>query len=161
MSGPVARQLESTATPPTGMSARTAMRLEHAIIGLGVFALALIFQPFSLSLFGVGCALVVVAGLINNLLPLCKQGAPMRSLAIAGLVVVDIFCVMLLASIAAAHLYGVLFVNATAPDAADPFYAQPFVWGVAVVAALLAAAIWTLGARTSIENQVRRKHSRG
>jgi hypothetical protein len=54
---------------------------------------------------------------------------------------------MLLIAIAAAYLYGALFVNATAPDVNDPFYQQPFVWGVAFVAALLAAAVATLRAR--------------
>ena len=45
-----------------------------------------------------------------------------------------------------------LFVNATAPDIADPFYLQPFVWGIAVVAALLAAAIWALRAGSRVES---------
>ena len=59
---------------PGGMSPAAAQRLEWAFIGLGILALALIFQPFSLTLFGVGCALVVFAGLANNLLPLCQPG---------------------------------------------------------------------------------------
>ena len=46
-----------------------ALRLEYFIIGLGIFALVLIFQPFSLTLFAMGSVLVVLAGLINNLLP--------------------------------------------------------------------------------------------
>jgi hypothetical protein len=133
------------------MSPRAAAGLEHAIIGLGVFALALIFQPFSLLLFGVGCALVVMAGLINNLLPLCQPGVPFRSIVIGGLIVADIFCVMLLVAIAAAHLYGAFFVDAMAPDLVPPFYLQPFVWAIAVIAAGLAAAIWALLARNRVE----------
>ena len=144
--------LEKKRTPPMGMSPRTALRVEYAIISLGVFALALIFQPFSLLLFGVGCALVVLAGLANNLLPLCQSGVPLRSVVNAGLIVADIFCIMLLVAIAAAHLYGAFFVNATAPDTADPFYRQPFVWGIAILASLLAAAIWALNARNRDEN---------
>ena len=128
------------------MGPRTALRLEYATIGLGILALALIFQPFSLFLFGVGCALVVLAGFANNLLPLCQPGVPLRSVATAGLTVAMIFCVALLISIAAAHLYGVLFVNAIAPNTSDPFYRQPFVWGIAVVAVLLAAALAALRA---------------
>jgi hypothetical protein len=134
------------------MSPRAAIRLEYAIIGLGVFALALIFQPFSLSLFGIGCALVIIAGLINNLLLLCQPGVPLRSVVNGGLIVANIFCVMLLVSITTAHLYGVVFINATAPDAADPFYLQPFVWGIAIVAVLLAMAIWMLRRRNRVEN---------
>jgi hypothetical protein len=115
---------DAAEAPPVGMSPGAARRLEFGIIGLGVLALALIFQPFSLLLFGLGCGLVVTAGLVNNLLPLCHPGVPSRSVLRAALIVADIFCAMLLASIAAAHLYGVFFVNAIAPDLSDPFYLQ-------------------------------------
>ena len=142
--------VEHSRAPPTGMNARAALRLEYAIIGLGVFALALIFQPFSLTLFGAGCALVVGAGLVNNLLPLCQTGVPLRSVGVAALIVADIFCVMLLVAIPAAHLYGAYFVISTAPDTVDPFYLQPFYWGIAFVAVLLGAAIWMLQARKRI-----------
>jgi hypothetical protein len=142
---------DAAGAPPVGMSPGAARRLEFGIIGLGVLALALIFQPFSLLLFGLGCGLVVMAGLVNNLLPLCRPGVPSRSVLRAALIVADIFCAMLLASIASAHLYGVFFVNAIAPDLSDPFYLQPFVWGVAATAVLLAAAIWTLHPGTRIE----------
>jgi hypothetical protein len=155
MSEPTGCELEAMRSPATGMSPRAALRLEYGIIGLGVFALGLIFQPFSLPLFGVGCGLVVLAGLINNLLPLCQPGVQMRSIAIAALIVADIFCGMLLVSIAAAHLYGVFFVKATAPDTASPFYLQPFVWGVAAVAALLAFAIWKLRANDRLAYKAR------
>jgi len=124
-----------------GMSASTALRMEYAIIGLGIFALVLIFQPFSLTLFGAGCVLVVLAGLVNNLLPLCQPGIPVGSLVNAGLIVALIFCVIMLLSIAAAHLFGVFFVNALAPDTSDPFYRMPFVWGVGATAVALAIAI--------------------
>jgi hypothetical protein len=124
-----------------GMSAQTAVRVEYSIIGLGIFALALIFQPFSLTLFGVGCALVVLAGLVNNLLPLSQPGVPVRALIDAALIIALIFSIVMLLSITAAHLYGVFFANAAAPDTSDPFYRQPFVWGVAALAAALAAII--------------------
>ncbi len=62
----------------TGMSPRGALRLELFIIGLGLFALVLIFQPFSLTLFAIGSGLVVLAGLVNNLLPLAQPGVPDR-----------------------------------------------------------------------------------
>jgi hypothetical protein len=125
----------------SGMSARVALRAEYTIIGIGVFALALIFQPFSLRLFGFGCGLVVLAGLINNLLPLCRPGVAPITLVRAGLIVAFIFCVLMLVSLTAAYLYGVFFVTALSPDDSVPFYRQPFVWGIAVVAAVLAVAI--------------------
>lgn len=94
-----------------GMSARSAMRVEFSIIGLGMLALALIFQPFSLALFGVGCALVVVAGLVNNLLPLCEPGVTVRSLVRGGLIIAGVFVAMLIVALASAYLYGLFFVG--------------------------------------------------
>ena len=137
-----------TMAAPEGMSARAAVRVEFAIIGLGILALVLIFQPFSLTLFGIGAGLVVLAGLVNNLLPLAQPGTTVRTLITVALVIALIFCIVLLLSIAAAHLYGVFFLTpvagSTATAASDPFYLQPFVWGVAATAAVLAAAVTLL-----------------
>jgi hypothetical protein len=127
-----------------GMGPLASQRLEWTFIGLGILALALIFQPFSLTLYGLGCALVVFAGLANNLLPLCQPGIAYRSLVVAVLIVALAFCIVMLISISAAHLYGVFFVNATTPATGDPFYRQPFVWGVAGAAIALAARLTTL-----------------
>ena len=135
--------------PQTGMTAGGALRLELFIIGLGLFALILIFQPFSITLFAIGSGLVVLAGLVNNLLPLAQPGVPVRSVVIVALVVAMIFCIVLLVSIYAAHLYGVFFLKPPDPNtvtgkaalAALPFYRQPFVWTLALVAAGLAAII--------------------
>ena len=46
-----------------GMSPATARTIEHAIIGLCVAALVMIFQPFSLILYGIGAGLWCWAGL--------------------------------------------------------------------------------------------------
>lgn len=94
-----------------GMSVRTATYVEYGIIGLGILALLLIFQPFSLTLFGVGCALVVFAGLVNNLLPLCEPGVPLATLIRMALVIFGIFIAVTALAILAAHLYGVFFVG--------------------------------------------------
>jgi hypothetical protein len=133
----------------TGMTARAALCLELFIIGLGIFALVLIFQPFSLTVFAIGSGLVVLAGLVNNLLPLAQPGVQVRSVVVVALVVAMIFCIVLLVAISAAHLYGVFFLKPPDPNtvtgkaaiAALPFYKQPFVWTLAVVAAGLAAII--------------------
>ncbi|MGL6182155.1 MAG: hypothetical protein ACRC2G_08285 [Aestuariivirga sp.] len=131
------------------MTPRGALRLEYFIIGLGIFALLLIFQPFSLKLFAIGSGLVVLAGLINNLLPLARPGVPVSSVINVAMIVVMIFCIVLLISIAAAHLYGVFFLKPPDPNttagkvqlATKPFYLQPLVWYIAAVAAALAVAI--------------------
>lgn len=135
--------------PTTGMSAKTALRLEFFIIGLGLLALVMIFQPFSIAIFAFGSGLVVLAGLFNNLLPLAQPGVQVRSVFIVALVVAMIFCIVLLISISAAHLYGVFFLQPPDPNtvtgkaalATPPFYMQPFVWDLAIVATALAALI--------------------
>jgi hypothetical protein len=103
--------MNSSKPQPAGMSVMTATNVEYAIIGIGVLALFLIFQPFSLALFGVGCALVVFAGLMNNLLPLCEPGVPVSTLIKAGLVIAAIFVVVLIIALTSAYLYGELFVK--------------------------------------------------
>jgi hypothetical protein len=93
------------------MGVANATRLEYAIIGLGVLALILIFQPFSLSLFGIGCGLVVLAGLLNNLLPLCEPQTSLRAVAKVTLIVAAIFVIVVGLAILSAHYYGVFFVG--------------------------------------------------
>lgn len=132
-----------------GMTRQGALRLEYFIIGLGIFALLLIFQPFSLQLFAIGGMLVVIAGLINNLLPLAQPGVSSRSVVTVGMVVIMVFLIVILVAIAAAHLYGVFFLKPPDPNttagkvqlATPPFWMQPLVWGIAGVAAALAVVI--------------------
>ncbi len=133
----------------SGMTPAAAFRMEAAIIGLGMLALVLIFQPFSLTLFAIGSALVVLAALVNNLLPLAEPGVPVRTVVTIALIVAMIFCIVLLLSIAAAHMYGVAFLQPPDPNTAPgrlalatpPFYLQPFVWVLAALAAVLAFAV--------------------
>ena len=93
--------------PAPGMKPGTARMLEYTIIGIGVAALLLIFQPFSLVLFGIGCGLVVFAGLANNLLPLAQPGVPAAAVIKAAVIVAILFLVVTGLSIGAAVLYGV------------------------------------------------------
>jgi hypothetical protein len=89
-----------------GMTARQAAVLEWSIIGLCAAALILIFQPFSLTLYGVGAGLVVLGGLAFNLIPLCRPGTPARKVATVALIVLVILVVVVALSIGAALLYG-------------------------------------------------------
>jgi hypothetical protein len=140
-----------------GMSAATAQKVEYAIIGIGILALVMIFQPFSIALFTAGSVLVVLAGLINNLLPLAQPGVPKRSVIKAAMIVAMIFCITLLVAIFAADLYGVFFLAPPNPDtlagkaqlAAKPWYMHSFTWSVAIVALVLAALIALQGRRRS------------
>lgn len=102
---------ERDATLATGMSARTAGVIEFAIIGLCIVALAMIFQPFSLLLFSIGCVLVVVGALSFNLVPLAVPGVPLRSVGTAGIIVLVLLVVIVGLAILSAWLYGVYFVK--------------------------------------------------
>ena len=132
-----------------GMTPAGARKLEYAIIGLGVLALLLIFQPFTITLFTIGCILVVLAGLINNLLPLAQPGVSLRTVLKVAMIVAMIFCITLLVAIYAAHLYGVFFLAPPNADtlagkaqlAAKPWFMHPFTWTIAVIACVLAGLI--------------------
>jgi len=132
-----------------GLTPTAALTLEYSIIGLGVFALLMIFQPFNISLFTAGCALIVLAGLVNNVLPLAQSGVSKRSLATVAMVVAMIFCMVLLASIVVAHLYGVFFLKSPDPNTvlgrvqlnATPWYMHGFTWTIAIIAGALAGLI--------------------
>ena len=136
--------------PSVGMGRKNARRMEFGIIGLGIFALLLIFQPFSIGLFSFGCLLVVLAGLLNNLLPLAQSNVLVKSVLTIGMVVFMTFCIVVLVAILSAYLYGLFFLKPPDPNttggkvmlAAAPFYLHPFVWSVAGIAAFLAALIW-------------------
>lgn len=136
-----------------GLSPAGARRLEYAIIGLGVAALLLIFQPFDIALFTAGGVIVIVAALANNLLPLAQPGVPRRSVVKAAMIVAMIFCLVLLVAILAAHLYGLFFLKPPDPStatgkaqlAAKPWYLHSFTWTVAAIAGVLAGALMLQG----------------
>jgi hypothetical protein len=138
------------------LSVTGARRLEFFIIGLGIVALVMIFQPFNIALFTWGAIVVVIAGLVNNLLPLAQPGVPTRSVITTAMVVAMIFCIVLLVAIFAASLYGVFFLKPPDPNtqsgkiqlAATPWYMHRFTLSVAAVAAVLAGLI-TLRSRGS------------
>lgn len=136
------------------MSNAAAFRIEAAIIGLGVLALVMIFQPFSLLIFSIGCGLVVLAALVNNLLPFAQPGKPLRGVIFAGLIVALVFCTALVISIAAAHLYGVAFLNpppagTSLVPPAPPFWMQPMVWTLTALAVVLAFLVRNITRRRS------------
>ena len=150
-----------------GLSSAAARRLEYTIIGLGVVALLLIFQPFDIALFTAGGIIVVVAALANNLLPLAQPGIPKRSVAKAVMIVAMIFCLVLLISIAAAHLYGLFFLKPPDPSTASgkaqlsarPWYMHGFTWTVAAIACVLAGALLLQGRRRTESEEGSGEHN--
>lgn len=102
---------EAPRSAPAGMSARAAATLEYSIIGICLVALILIFQPWALILFSIGCVLVVIGALAFNLVPLAVPGVPARSVWIAALVVLILLVLIVGLAILSAWLYGVYFVT--------------------------------------------------
>ena len=90
---------------PQGMSAATARTIEYAIIALCVVSLIMIFQPFSLLLYGVGAGLVVLGGLAFNLIPLCRPGVPLRRLITVALIVLALLVVVFVLAVGTSYLY--------------------------------------------------------
>ena len=89
----------------TGMTGRQARTVEYSIIALCAVALIMIFQPFSLALFSMGCGLVVLGGLAFNLVPLCRPGVPARSLVKAAVIILVILVIVALLGMGSAELY--------------------------------------------------------
>jgi hypothetical protein len=79
--------------------------IERGIIGLCVLSILAIFQPFSLTLFSIGCVTVVIGALAFNLVPLCREGVPMRALFKAVIIVLVILAAAAALGIGTAFLY--------------------------------------------------------
>lgn len=131
------------------LSAKGALRVEFGVIGLGILALIMIFQPIALPIFSIGCGLVVLAALANNLLPLAEPGATARSLVFAAVVVALIFCTAVLVAILAAYGYGVAFLDPPDPSTSlrappKPFWQHPLVWTLAAIDAVLVFTVYRL-----------------
>ena len=88
------------------MSAATARTIEYAIIALCVLSLVMIFQPFSLTLYGIGAGLVLLAGLAFNLIPHCRPGVPLRWLVTVALIVLALLVVVFILAVGTSYLYG-------------------------------------------------------
>jgi hypothetical protein len=92
-------------TERQGMTAATARTIEYLIIALCLVSLVLIFQPFSLTLYGIGAGLVVLGGLAFNLIPHCRPGVPLRWLVTVTLIVLALLVVVFVLSVGTSYLY--------------------------------------------------------
>ena len=87
------------------MTASQAKLVERLIIGLCVLSILAIFQPFSLTLFSIGCVTVVVGALVFNLVPFCREGVPARKLVNVLMIVLIVLGVAAALGIGTAFLY--------------------------------------------------------
>ena len=88
------------------MTVRQARTVEYSIVAASLLALVMIFQPFSLELFTLGAAAIVIVGLAFNLVPLAQPGKSARSLITASIVIVVAFGIVTLLSLGMAEVYG-------------------------------------------------------
>ena len=95
----------SEQTESHGMTAATARTIEYSIIALCVISLVMIFQPFSLTLYGIGAGLVVLGGLAFNLIPHCRPGVPLRWLFTVALIVLALLVVVFVLAVGTSYLY--------------------------------------------------------
>jgi len=87
------------------MTATQAKILEFSIILLCVISIVMIFQPFSMQLFSIGCVTVVLGALLFNLVPFCRAGVPARQIGKVILIVLIVLIVAALLGIGTAFLY--------------------------------------------------------
>lgn len=87
------------------MTASQAKLVERCIIGLCVLSILAIFQPFSLTLFTIGCVTVVLGALAFNLIPFCREGVPAKQLYKVALIVLLVLGVAAALGIGTAFLY--------------------------------------------------------
>ena len=93
--------------PSAGMSRMQAGSIRNAILALCIISLVFVFQPFSLTLFGIGMTSVVVGGLAFNLVPLCEPGKPLAAIIRAAVIVVVILLAVIGMAIGSAELYAI------------------------------------------------------
>ena len=87
------------------MTAAQAKWLERIIIGVCVLSVIAIFQPFSITLFSIGCVTVVIGALAFNLVPLAQEGTEWRFIAKVSLIILFILGVAASLGVGTAFLY--------------------------------------------------------
>ena len=94
------------------LTKKQAKIVERIIVGFSIFSLVFLFQPFSMTLYSIGCVAVVVGGLSFNLVPLCVEGVKPSQLIKVAIIIFVILIIIALIAIGSAHLYGI-YLEAT------------------------------------------------
>ncbi|MEP2030163.1 MAG: hypothetical protein ABJI96_15800 [Paracoccaceae bacterium] len=87
------------------MTATQAKILERLIIGLCILSIICIFQPYSITLFSIGCVSVVVGALAFNLVPFCREGTEWRTIARVSIIILIVLAVAAALGVGTAFLY--------------------------------------------------------
>ena len=87
------------------MTATQAKILERLIIGLCIVSIVFIFQPFSITLFSIGCVTVVIGALAFNLVPFCREGVEWRAIWKVIIIILVILAIAAALGVGTAFLY--------------------------------------------------------
>ena len=88
-----------------GLSKKQAKVVERAIVGFSILSLIFLFQPFSMTLYSIGCIAVVVGGLSFNLVPLCVEGVKTFQLIKIAIIIFIILIIVAILAVGSAELY--------------------------------------------------------
>tara|TARA_B100000676_G_C17689585_1_gene635619 strand:+ start:153 stop:461 length:309 start_codon:yes stop_codon:yes gene_type:complete len=94
-----------------GLTKKQAKNTERAIVIFSIIALICLFQPFTIYLYGLACAGVVIAGLMFNLVPLCVEGVKTGQLIKIAIIIFVILVIVAVVAVGAGHLYGWYLVS--------------------------------------------------
>ena len=79
--------------------------VERTIVGFSILSLVFLFQPFSMTLYSIGCVAVVIGGLAFNLVPLCVESVKSSQLIKIALIIFIILIIVAIVAIGSGHLY--------------------------------------------------------
>jgi len=88
-----------------GLTKKQAKLVERIIVGFSILSLVFLFQPFSMTLYSIGCIAVVAGGLLFNLVPLCIEGVKASQLIKIAIIIFTILIIVAFAAIGSAELY--------------------------------------------------------
>jgi len=99
----------------SGALTKKQAKIVERIVGFSILSLFFLFQPFSMTLYSIGCVAVVVGGLSFNLVPLCVEGVKPSQLIKVAIIIFVILIIIALIAIGSAHLYGI-YLEVTRSD---------------------------------------------
>ncbi len=93
------------------LSAKSATFSRGVVLTISVAALVMVFQPFSIIVFAIGCVLAFASALVFNLMPILQEGVRWALVGRAALIILAVFAVIFALAVAATYGY-VLYLQA-------------------------------------------------
>ena len=87
------------------LTAKSARHWRGVILALSIGSLFMVFQPFSMPVFAIGCGLAFISALAFNLMPFLQAGGEVRRIRKAALIILIAFGLMFALAILATYGY--------------------------------------------------------